>query len=123
MFRDQALRDSGHGRGRRARPRRVGAVAVLDPVYQYSRFLMTNRPLNACRNALGSHGGPPFDQRLAKYHLPQDTKALFGQALDAHGHGLYRLAARSLFPEVERLAREELHAGAMDDIASQRSSE
>lgn len=51
--------------------------------------------------------------------LDQEAKDCFFEALVAHGAGLYRCAPRLLFPEIERVARVELHDGALDKMASQ----
>jgi hypothetical protein len=50
----------------------------------------------------------------------QEAKDCFSEALAAHGAGLYRCAPRLLYPEIERVARIELHDGSLDGIASQR---
>lgn len=49
----------------------------------------------------------------------QEAKDCFAEALDAHGAGFYRCAPRLLYPEIERVARIELHDGSLDGIASQ----
>jgi len=49
----------------------------------------------------------------------REAKDCFSEALAAHGAGLYRCAPRLLFPEIERVARIELHGGALDRMASQ----
>lgn len=49
-----------------------------------------------------------------------ETLAVFEQVLAAHGHKLYRLTARALFPEIERVVRKELHGDAIKQITSQR---
>lgn len=51
--------------------------------------------------------------------LDQEAKDTFGEALAAHGYGLYRCAPRLLYPEIERVSRIELHGGALDKMASQ----
>jgi hypothetical protein len=51
--------------------------------------------------------------------LDREAKDCFLEAIAAHGAGLYRCAPRLLFPEVERVARIELHGGALDRMASQ----
>lgn len=51
--------------------------------------------------------------------LDDEAKQCFAEALAAHGAGLYRCAPRLLFPEVERVARIDLHGGALDKMASQ----
>jgi hypothetical protein len=50
----------------------------------------------------------------------QEAKDCFSEALAAHGAGLYRCAPRLLFPEIERVARIELHGGSLEGMASQR---
>lgn len=40
----------------------------------------------------------------------QETLACYREALDAHGHGLYRACTRTLFPEIERISRLTFHA-------------
>lgn len=47
-----------------------------------------------------------------------EAKATFAEALAAHRHGLYRLVPRTLFPEIERVARARLYDGALDGITS-----
>jgi hypothetical protein len=49
-----------------------------------------------------------FRDRLASWRVDEEAKACFGEALAAHRHGLYRVAPRLLFPEIERLARSHL---------------
>lgn len=51
--------------------------------------------------------------------LDQEAKDCFGEALSAHGAGFYRCAPRLLYPEIERVARVEIHGGAFDKMASQ----
>lgn len=51
--------------------------------------------------------------------IDDEAKATFAEALAAHGAGLFRCAPRLLFPELERVARKELHGGAMNKMASQ----
>lgn len=60
-----------------------------------------------------------FLDHLATYDLEEESKATFQEVLEAHGHGLYRLSARSLFPEIERVARQEVHGGALVMMTSQ----
>jgi hypothetical protein len=60
-----------------------------------------------------------FLDHLATYDLAEESKATFREVLEAHGHGLYRLSARSLFPEIERVARQEIHDGALVMMTSQ----
>ena len=40
--------------------------------------------------------------RLDRYHISEDTKATFREALSAHGMGYYRCVCRVLFPEIDR---------------------
>ncbi len=61
-----------------------------------------------------------FLEKQKGYAISAEAKETFRQALDAHGHGLYRLTARALFPELERVAREELYAGTLKPITSQK---
>lgn len=51
--------------------------------------------------------------------IDDEAKATFAEALAAHGAGFFRCAPRLLFPELERVARKELHGGAMNKMASQ----
>jgi hypothetical protein len=60
-----------------------------------------------------------IDDAIAGYTIDAEAKATFGEALAAHEAGLYRCVARTLFPEIERVSRAEIHGGAMDKIASQ----
>ncbi|WP_341702028.1 hypothetical protein [Ferrovibrio sp.] len=41
--------------------------------------------------------------------IDDEAKMTFGEAITAHGHGLYRVAPRLLFPEVERIVGDILH--------------
>jgi hypothetical protein len=52
-----------------------------------------------------------FEKHLIAPKIDNEAKATFIEALDAHGLGLYRVAPRLLFPEIERLARKEFRAG------------
>ena len=49
-----------------------------------------------------------FTKRLRGYAIDDDAKSLFGEALTAHRRGHHRSCIRALFPEIERLARENL---------------
>jgi hypothetical protein len=60
-----------------------------------------------------------FQERLASWRIDDEAKACFEEALAAHRYGLYRVAPRLLFPEIERLARAEL-GGVLEINASQR---
>jgi hypothetical protein len=52
-----------------------------------------------------------FIQSLSNYDIDEESKATFKEALIAHGHGLYRVASRLLFPEIERVASNEFYGG------------
>lgn len=56
---------------------------------------------------------------IAECEFDQEAKECFSEALSAHAAGFYRCAPRLLFPEIERVARIELHGGALDKMASQ----
>jgi hypothetical protein len=56
---------------------------------------------------------------LAALDIDDEAKSTFGEALAAHDAGLYRCAPRLLYPEIERVARIEIHGGAFDKMASQ----
>jgi hypothetical protein len=60
-----------------------------------------------------------IEKAISDYTIDDEAKATFGEALAAHEAGLYRCVARTLFPEIERVSRAEIHDGAMDKIASQ----
>ena len=60
-----------------------------------------------------------IETRLAEYPLDDEAKETFREALTAHGAGLYRSVCRLVFPEIERVARKELHADRMERITSQ----
>jgi hypothetical protein len=51
--------------------------------------------------------------------LDDEARECFAEAVAAHGAGLYRCAPRLLFPEIERVARLELHGGELDRITNQ----
>lgn len=59
-------------------------------------------------------------RRVEGYKIDDEAKATFSEGLTAHEAGLYRSTVRLLFPEIERVARKELHNGAMKRITSQR---
>lgn len=44
-----------------------------------------------------------MESGLAEYHIDDEARATFREALIAHGSGLYRGICRSLFPEIERM--------------------
>jgi len=52
-----------------------------------------------------------FEGELANYDLDHEAKSCFVEALDAHEGRRYRAPPRLLFPEIERVVREELFAG------------
>ena len=49
-----------------------------------------------------------IESHLAEYNVDEEAKATFREALDAHGYGLHRSVCRVLFPEVDRVLRNEL---------------
>ena len=61
-----------------------------------------------------------FERQLDTYAIDDEAKATFREALAAHEAGLYRTTTRTLFPEIERVSRIELHDGATRSFASQR---
>jgi hypothetical protein len=60
-----------------------------------------------------------IEEAIADYTIDDEAKATFRETIAAHEAGLYRCVARTLFPEIERVSRAEIHGGAMDKIASQ----
>lgn len=60
-----------------------------------------------------------MQSRVEACLIDEEAKATFAEALAAHGAGFFRCAPRLLFPELERVARKELHGGAMNKMASQ----
>ena len=61
-----------------------------------------------------------FLSRLEGYDIDDEAKAAFREALACHRQGLYRPAIRTVFPELERVAREELYDGQLEGITSLR---
>lgn len=61
-----------------------------------------------------------FMTRVDAYDLDDEAKTAFADALTAHEAGLFRVTSRMLFPEIERVARQELH-GQMSGETSQRA--
>lgn len=59
-----------------------------------------------------------FRSKLECLDLDCEAKAVFCEALDAHGAGFYRATPRLLFPEFERLVRVELDEGRLGNRAS-----
>jgi|SRR5579885_2575863 len=43
--------------------------------------------------------------KLAVYHVDEEAKTVFLEALQLHGQGFYRAVVRLLFPEIERVVR------------------
>lgn len=43
--------------------------------------------------------------KLAAYHVDEEAKTVFGEALKLHNLGFYRAVVRLLFPEIERVVR------------------
>ena len=60
-----------------------------------------------------------IERRLVDYELDDEANATFREALNAHESGYYRCVCRVLPPEVERIARIELHGGKGKNISSQ----
>ena len=46
-----------------------------------------------------------IEAQMSGHDIDEEAKAAFGEALDAHGHGLYRCVPRTLYPEIDRLLR------------------
>lgn len=60
--------------------------------------------------------------RLDRYEIDPEAKAAFREALNAHGHGLYRSSCRVLFPEIERVLWVKVHgADWKQQITSQKN--
>ena len=59
-----------------------------------------------------------FRSRMTGLDIDDEAKATFEEALQAHEAGLYRSVVRTLFPEIERVARTELLDGTLGPIAS-----
>lgn len=60
-----------------------------------------------------------IESRIASYDIDDEAKATVREALTAHEHGLYRSVCRVLLPEIERVARKELHGDRLEHITSQ----
>ncbi len=60
-----------------------------------------------------------IETRLTSYDIDDEAKATFREALTAHETGLYRSVCRVLLPEIERVARIELHGDKLERITSQ----
>lgn len=59
-----------------------------------------------------------FLEHLDGYAVDDQAKGAFRQALHLHAQGAHTFCIRGLFPEIERIARLELHGGALLQIAS-----
>lgn len=62
-----------------------------------------------------------IENRFDAYRLDEEAKATFHEALEAHEAGLYRSVCRLLFPEIERVARREMHGDKVSRITNQRA--
>lgn len=60
-----------------------------------------------------------LEKAISGYAIDDEAKSTFREAVAAHEAGLFRCVARTLFPEIERVSRAEIHKGAMDRMASQ----
>ena len=49
-----------------------------------------------------------IESQFNDYDVDDEAKATVREAIDAHGHGLYRSVCRLLFPEIERVLRTEI---------------
>jgi hypothetical protein len=58
--------------------------------------------------------------QVAALRIDDEAKATFEEALTAHKHGLFRVAPRLLFPELERVSRKELKIPPNEPNVSQR---
>lgn len=54
-----------------------------------------------------------FVERLATYNVDDEAKETFVEALELHEIGHYRAVVRLLFPEIERVARNDVYDGKM----------
>ena len=61
-----------------------------------------------------------IESRLTNYRIDDEAKATFREALDAHEAGLHRSVCRLLLPEIERVARIELHGDRLEHMTNQR---
>ncbi len=52
-----------------------------------------------------------FTISVNSYHIDEEAKSTFREALRAHREGLYRATVRTLFPEIERVASYEFYGG------------
>ena len=61
-----------------------------------------------------------IESRMTRYDVDEEAKATVRESLAAHEACFYRSVCRVLMPEIERVARAELHDGRLERIASQR---
>lgn len=61
-----------------------------------------------------------LESHLTLYGVDDKAKRVFRRAMDLHEGGFYDAAVLYIFPEIERLARAELHDGQLDGFTSQR---
>jgi hypothetical protein len=59
-----------------------------------------------------------FRIRVSLMNIDDGARAMFDEALNAHGAGLYRCTVRLVFPEIERFAREHLLNVSLKSLAS-----
>lgn len=52
-----------------------------------------------------------FNASVGGYDIDAEAKATFAEALAAHRQGMFRVAPRLLFPEIERVVSAEFHGG------------
>ena len=64
-----------------------------------------------------------IETRLDRYHISEDTKATFLEALSAHGAGHYRCVCRVLFPDIDREFRIHLFDDNARSISSKKMLE
>ena len=78
-----------------------------------------NRAMEAYYSANWADVAAHFLRRLDAQCVDDEAKDLFRECLTAHGAKLYRIAARALFPEIERVVRIEIGWGAEQTSTSQ----
>ena len=61
-----------------------------------------------------------MEMRLDRYHISEETKATFREALSAHAMGQYRCVCRVLFPEIDREFRIQFFEDAAGSISSKK---
>lgn len=64
-----------------------------------------------------------IEKRLDHYHITEETKETFREALAAHGIGHYRCVCRVLFPEIDREFRRHFFEDAAGSISSKKMLE